>query len=92
MNVAKRPTSARLDDRAAAALLSGAVGLFLFNVVFGPLAIVLGAIAVRRGGPGRLGRAAALLAIALGIADLVVLVILVASRVHDGTFDWHLGR
>jgi hypothetical protein len=92
MNVAKRPTAARLDDRAAAALLSGAVGLFLFNVLFGPLAIVLGTIAVRRSGPGRLGRAAALLGIFLGIADLVVLVILVVSRVHDGRFDWHLGR
>jgi hypothetical protein len=92
MSIAKRHTPGRLDDRAAAALFSGAVGLFLFNVVFGPLAIVLGAVAVRRGEPGRLGRAAALLGIALGVADLVVLAILVASRVHGGRFDWHLGR
>jgi hypothetical protein len=91
MNVAKPHTTGRLDDRAAAALLCGAVGLFLFNVVFGPIAIVLGAIAARGSEPGRLGRAAALLGIVLGVADLVVLVALVASKVHDGRFDWPLG-
>ncbi|GII24511.1 hypothetical protein [Planosporangium mesophilum] len=96
MNVVKRHPYRRLDDRAAAALLFGSVGLFLFNVVFGPIAIVLGARAARgdieRGASlGRLGRAAALLGIGLGIADLVVLVVLVAGKVHNGVLDWNVG-
>jgi flagellar motor component MotA len=79
---------ARLDGRTAAALACGAVGLFLFNVVFGPVAIALGAVAARRNPEGR---PVALVAVALGVADLVVLVTLVAARVHGGTFSWHLG-
>ncbi|NJC72517.1 hypothetical protein HC031_22760 [Planosporangium thailandense] len=89
MDIVKHRTITRLDDRAAAALLCGAVGLFLFNAVLGPFAIALGAVAARRarraGGSGRLGYAAALLGIGLGVADLVVLAVLVASRIHDGT-------
>ncbi|MGC9668751.1 hypothetical protein ACNTMW_19610 [Planosporangium sp. 12N6] len=92
MNVVKRQAYARLDDRAAAALLCGAVGLFLFNIVFGPIAIVLGALAARREGTSRLGRAAALFGIGLGIADLVVLAVLLASKVHGGALDWYIGH
>ncbi len=83
-------TRVRLDGRAVAALTFGAVGLLLFNIVFGPLAIVLGVMA-RRGSSGRLGRAAGRVGIVLGVADLVVLAVLVATHVHGGTFTWHLG-
>jgi hypothetical protein len=87
-------TRARLDGRAAASVTIGAVGLFLFNVVFGPIAIGLGIVAARsaRGveaGAGRRNRVAGVIGIVLGVADLVVLAVLVAARVHGGTFIWH---
>jgi hypothetical protein len=88
-----QPTPAAWSSgRAVAALTFGAVGLFLFNIVFGPLAIALGTVAVRRNESGRLGRIAAVAGIVLGVADLLVLAGLIASRVHGGTLDWRLGR
>jgi hypothetical protein len=108
MNIAKRVLAspgraARLDDRAVASLALGVAGLFMFNIVFGPFAIVLGAMSARRhrtsgrktlagSHSGRLhvtSRTAALLGVALGIADLVVLAVLVVSKVHGGNFVWH---
>jgi hypothetical protein len=90
VNTVKRRAVARLDDRAAAALLCGAVGLFVFNVVLGPIAIGLGVVAARRGPTGRLDRGAALLGIGLGVADLVVFAVLVAGKIHGGTFSWNV--
>jgi hypothetical protein len=77
-----------VTGRAAAALTCGVAGLFMFNVVFGPLAIVLGATAARR---EPRGRTAGLVGVALGVADLVVLGVLVAVRIRGGAFSWHLG-
>jgi flagellar motor component MotA len=89
MNTTRRWTTtlARIDDRAAAALVCGVVGLFLFNVVFGPIAIGLGLRSARRNAGEGQSRAA-LLGIALGLADLVVLAVLVAGKVHGGAFSW----
>jgi hypothetical protein len=92
MNTAKRRAIpvAWLEGRATAAVTCGAVGLFMFNIVLGPIAIALGASALRRDQTGRLGRLAALLGIVLGVADLVVLAVLVAMNIDDGTFTWRL--
>ncbi len=86
-------TRTRLDGRAVASVTVGAVGLFLFNIVFGPLAIGLGIVAAlaTRGGDasgGRRNRTAAVVGIVLGAADLIVLAVLVAARVHGGAFVW----
>ncbi|KUJ70169.1 hypothetical protein ACZ90_07120 [Streptomyces albus subsp. albus] len=62
------------DGMAVASFVLGLIGLLLFNLVFGPCAIVLGGLALIRG-TGRRGRA--LLGIGLGVADLVVLATLV---------------
>jgi hypothetical protein len=85
MHIAKR--SARLDDRATAALMLGATGLFFFNIVFGPFAIALGAIAARRhrSGPDHV---AALIGVALGVADLVVLAVLLLAQLRGGAIHW----
>jgi hypothetical protein len=93
MNIAKRVLAspgraARLDDRAVASLALGVAGLFMFNIVFGPFAIVLGAMSARRHRSAGRDRIAALLGVALGVADLVVLAVLVASKVHGGHFVW----
>lgn len=68
-------------------VLLGAIGLFILNLVFGPVAIGLGATALRRG----THRAAAFAAVALGAADLAVLAALVLhSAIHGGVI-WRFG-
>lgn len=68
-------------------VLLGTAGLFVLNIVFGPVAIGIGTTALRRGS----GRAAGAAAVVLGIADLVVLGALVLhSAAHGGVF-WRLG-
>nr|BFE57413.1 hypothetical protein GCM10020063_019390 [Dactylosporangium thailandense] len=74
----------RPDDRIVASLVLGVAGLFFFNVVFGPFAVVLGLWALRRPSNGRAGRGFAALGVVLGLADLVVLAVLVAARARTG--------
>ncbi|NIY67636.1 DUF4190 domain-containing protein [Streptomyces malaysiensis] len=61
------------DGMAVASFVLGLIGLLLFNAVFGPCAIVLGTLALARE-TRRRGRA--LLGVALGIADVVLLIVL----------------
>ncbi|GGT09415.1 MULTISPECIES: DUF4190 domain-containing protein [Streptomyces] len=82
-----RPYAARLRDAdamAVTAFVLGLVGLLVANLVLGPTAAVLGALALRKG-TARPARAR--LGIALGVADVVVLACLVAA---DGTWSWSL--
>jgi hypothetical protein len=74
-------------SRAGAAVVLGAVGLFFLNIVLGPLAVVLGVTALRRGAP----RAWALTGIALGIADLIVITVLSTLLFHNGGLVWLFG-
>ncbi|MEU8937396.1 DUF4190 domain-containing protein [Streptomyces goshikiensis] len=81
------PARARMRDAdamAVTAFVLGLVGLLVMNIVLGPVAVVLGSLALwrRTSRPGR-----ARLGIALGIADLVVLAILVSA---DHTWSWSL--
>lgn len=73
------------DGMAVAAFVLGLVGLLVMNIALGPAAVVLAALALWRG-TARRGRA--LLGLALGVADLVVLAVLVTV---DGTVVWSLG-
>jgi hypothetical protein len=70
---------------AVAAFVLGLVGLLVFNIVLGPLAIGLALLALRRG-TARRGRA--LLGLALGTADLVVLAVL--TSLNDSV-SWSFG-
>ncbi|MFH7598735.1 DUF4190 domain-containing protein [Streptomyces racemochromogenes] len=72
------------DAMAVTAFVLGLVGLLVTNLILGPIAVVLGALALRRRTtrPGR-----ARLGIALGVADLAVLACLVTA---DGTWSWSL--
>ncbi|MEU8464525.1 DUF4190 domain-containing protein [Streptomyces sp. NPDC029003] len=72
------------DAMAVTAFVLGLVGLLVMNLLLGPIAVALGALALWRktGRPGR-----ARLGIALGVADLVVLACLVTA---DGTWSWGL--
>ncbi|UYQ64553.1 hypothetical protein [Streptomyces peucetius] len=85
---AKGPAAERREDAdgmAVAAFVLGLVGLLVMNIALGPAAVVLAALALRRG-TARRGRA--LLGLTLGVADLVVLAVLVTL---DGTVVWSLG-
>lgn len=73
---------APMDRRTAASVVLGAAGLFLFNAVFGAIALGLGITALRRGAPGRWGRPGAVAGIVLGAADFVVLAVLLVGRAH----------
>jgi hypothetical protein len=78
-----------VDGRTGAAVAFGAAGLFLFSIVFGGFAIGLGVAALRRGTPGRWGRPAARVAILLGVADLIVLVVMLATHAGHGVIHWN---
>jgi len=88
MNVLKRTGS--LDDRAVASLTLGVAGLFFFNILFGPAAVVLGAIAARRHPAHSPSRNAGLAGVALGVADLLVLAGIMALQIRHGDLTWHV--
>lgn len=73
------------DGLAVASFVLGLVGLLVMNILLGPAAIVMSLIALARS-TGRRGRA--LLGLALGVADLVVLACLVTV---NGTVSWNFG-
>ncbi|GAU68724.1 hypothetical protein SSP35_08_02180 [Streptomyces sp. NBRC 110611] len=72
------------DGMAVASFVLGLVGTLVLNLVLGPCALILGGLALARGTTRR-GRA--LLGLALGVADLLLLVFLVTA---DGTVSWHI--
>lgn len=72
---------------AVVSFVSGLVGLLFANIVLGPLAIVLGGMALRRGTTRR-GRA--VLGLVLGVADLAVFAVLaVHSASGHGGPTWN---
>ncbi|WP_326657741.1 DUF4190 domain-containing protein [Streptomyces sp. NBC_00385] len=84
------PASPRSSTRdanglAVASFVLGLVGLLVMNILLGPAAIVMALVALARS-TARRGRA--LLGLALGIADLVVLAFLVTG---NGVVAWNFG-
>lgn len=83
--VASRTVGREADGLAVASFVLGLVGLLVFNVLLGPTAIVMALLALARR-TRRRGRA--LLGLALGVADLVVLAVLVTG---NGAVAWDFG-
>lgn len=81
----RRATGREADGLAVASFVLGLVGLLAFNLLLGPTAIVMAllSLARRTRRPRR-----AYLGLALGVADLVVLAVLVTV---NGTVSWNLG-
>ncbi|GAA5050370.1 DUF4190 domain-containing protein [Streptomyces similanensis] len=71
------------DGAAVASFVLGLLGLLVLNLVLGPIAIALAAVALWRG-THRRGRA--LLGLGLGVADLLVLA---AFMQADHTVSWN---
>jgi hypothetical protein len=67
---------------AVASFVLGLVGLLVLNMLLGPVAIALAVISLRRGTPRRFR---AWLGLVLGIADLTVLMMVLAM---NGTPSW----
>ncbi|MET9417753.1 hypothetical protein ABZY03_26910 [Streptomyces klenkii] len=80
-----RTTRREADGMAVASFVLGLVGLLVFNVVLGPVALALATLALARGTTRR-GRA--LLGLTLGAADLIILATLATT---DHTLSWSLG-
>ncbi|MEV6568615.1 DUF4190 domain-containing protein [Streptomyces kronopolitis] len=72
------------DRMAVAAFVCGLVGTVVFNVFFGPCAVLFGILALAR---GTIRRLRAWLGVAFGVLDLVLLVVLTSA---GGTMSWHL--
>ncbi|SED80125.1 hypothetical protein SAMN05216532_5764 [Streptomyces sp. 2231.1] len=79
-----RPRTRDADGMAVASFILGLLGLLVLNVFLGPVAIALAVVALWRG-TSRSGRA--YLGLALGIADLAVL--LTAMQISH-TVSWSL--
>ncbi len=77
-----RPSRSRPDTMAVWSFVLGLLGLLIFNLVLGPIALTLATLALTRG-TTRKGRAT--LGLALGAADLIVIATLMAT---DHTISW----
>ncbi|MEU1123257.1 hypothetical protein ABZ371_06640 [Streptomyces sp. NPDC005899] len=82
---ARKSGTREADGLAVASFVLGLLGLLVMNILLGPAAVVMALIALSRS-TARRGRA--LLGLALGIADLVVLAVLVTA---NGTVSWSFG-
>jgi hypothetical protein len=75
---------------AVAGLVCGIVGLFILNVILGPLAIIFGGVGLSRANRGAPHRAMSIWAIALGIVAIVLFVVLIAVS-SNHRFSYHVG-
>ncbi|GAA4792303.1 DUF4190 domain-containing protein [Streptomyces ziwulingensis] len=80
----------RTNGLAVASLVCGIIGLFVFNVILGPVAIVLGAVGMRQA-PAKGGAGMAKAGVVLGILDLVIFGVLLAVTAANGGFSWYVG-
>ncbi|MEU0671461.1 DUF4190 domain-containing protein [Streptomyces sp. NPDC006172] len=83
-------SGSRTNGMAIASLCCGIVGLFLFNIVLGPVAIVLGSVALRQTGT-RNGAGMAKAGIVLGVVDVVLWLVMLAVAAGNGGFSWYVG-
>ncbi|MFJ6727494.1 MULTISPECIES: DUF4190 domain-containing protein [unclassified Streptomyces] len=83
-------TGSRTNGLAIASLCCGIIGLFLLNIVLGPLAIVFGVVARRQAGV-KSGAGMAKAGIVLGVVDVVLWVLLMVIAASNGGFSWYVG-
>jgi hypothetical protein len=76
---------------AIAALVCGLVGLFIANVILGPLAIIFGGIGWSKANHGAPRKGMAIAGTILGIADVALFALVLAvTSAHHGAY-WHVG-
>jgi hypothetical protein len=75
---------------AIASLVCGLVGIFLFNIILGPLAIIFGAVSWGRANRGAQNKGMAVAGVILGIVDVALFALFLALvKTHGGY--WHVG-
>ncbi|HWG15163.1 MAG TPA: DUF4190 domain-containing protein [Streptosporangiaceae bacterium] len=85
-------TRSGANGLAIAGLVCGVIGLFLFNFILGPLAVIFGGVGVRKASQGAGHRGMAWAGVVLGIIDVLIFVVLIAlAASHHGHFYWHVG-
>jgi len=89
-NSSTASSGSRTNGLAIASLCCGIVGLFLLNIVLGPLAIVFGAVA-RRQAAVRNGAGMAKAGIVLGVVDVVLWLVLLTVAASNGGVSWYVG-
>ncbi|MFZ0667772.1 MAG: DUF4190 domain-containing protein [Acidimicrobiales bacterium] len=84
------PQTKTANGLAVASLVCGLVGIFLFNIILGPLAIIFGAVAWGRATRGAQGKGMAVAGVILGVVDVALFALFVALvKAHGGY--WHVG-
>jgi Domain of unknown function (DUF4190) len=68
----------RSNGMAIAALVCGIVGLFIFEVILGALAVIFGGVGLSRANRGAGRRGLALAGIILGAIDIVLFIVILA--------------
>jgi hypothetical protein len=77
---------------AIAGLVCGIIGLVIFNFILGPLAIIFGAVGLRKASQGAVHGGMAWAGLVLGIIDGLLFVVLIVVAAKDtGHFYWHAG-
>jgi hypothetical protein len=84
-------TRSGTNGLAVAGLVCGVVGVFVLNIVLGPLAVIFGGVGLRNANRGASGRGMALAGVILGVFDIVLFVVLLAVASSNGGFQWHVG-
>ncbi|WP_405591228.1 DUF4190 domain-containing protein [Streptomyces sp. NBC_01190] len=90
-NTTGTPARTGSNGLAIAGLVCGIVGIFLFNVILGPLALIFGGTGLRNARRGAGHHGMALAAVILGAVDIVLFVVTLAIASHSGGFSWHVG-
>lgn len=85
-------TSSGTNGFAVAGLVVAIVGIFLFDIILGPLGIIFGAIGWSRANRGESGKGMSIAAVVLGIVDVLLFIVLVALIATNGHhhFSWHI--
>ena len=73
---------------AIAGLVCGIVGVLIFAIILGPLAIIFGGVGMSRANKGASGKGMAIAAVVLGIIDIVLWVIVLALRSNSNGFTY----
>lgn len=81
------PTVRRSNGMAVAALVCAIIGIFIFEVILGILALIFGVIGLNRASAGASGRGLAIAGIVIGAIDVLIFIVVIAVASSHG-FRW----
>lgn len=84
------PVKRNYNGMAIASLVCAVMGVFVLEIVLGPLAVVLGLVGLQRARAGAPNRNIAIAGIVLGAIDVILILALLAYASAHGHVNWHL--